>query len=95
MRCASIVTVFTCPTQTGNCNSAKPSHQILSINNNTTCQSTESVVLTYQEWQTQDSPFRLSLSEGAIIGGSILAVWATAYGIKKLVQSIGSGEPER
>jgi hypothetical protein len=95
MRCASIITVYTCPSQTGNCNTAKPATQILAINNNTTCSATETVALTMQEWQTQDSPFRMSLSEGAIIGGAILAVWATAYGIKALVRTIGSGEPER
>jgi hypothetical protein len=45
--------------------------------------------------QSTASPFRLTLAEGSIVGASILALWATAWGIKALVRSISSGDPER
>lgn len=40
------------------------------------------------------SPFALSASDGAILGGAILAVWATAFAFKALIKALNSGDPE-
>lgn len=94
MRCASLIIVYTCPSQTGTCNNAKPATQVLSINTASTCAASDYVALTSQEWATQDSPFRLSLSEAGLIASAILLTWAVAFGIKALVKTIGSGDSE-
>lgn len=38
------------------------------------------------------SPFNLSLSDGGAIAGSILLVWAAAYGIRMVIKALRSDE---
>lgn len=40
------------------------------------------------------SPFSLSLADGGLVGGAIVAVWASAWAFKALSKAIGSGDSE-
>ena len=42
-----------------------------------------------------ESPFVLSVSDGALIASAILLVWATAWSFKALSAAINGGSPER
>lgn len=37
-------------------------------------------------------PLQLSASEGAIIAGAVLAVWAVGYGIRLVIQTLKSSD---
>lgn len=42
------------------------------------------------KWQAANpSPFNLSISDGALVGGAIVATWAVAWGVRQLVQTLG------
>lgn len=97
MLCAESKLLVTCGNTTGTNCTSKVQSTALVLKSSTICAPSDLVVLTNTEVQQiqQYSPFALSLSEGSIIGAAIIAVWATAWGIKALVQTLGSGEPER
>jgi hypothetical protein len=96
MRCGSVQTIITCGNATGTNCTPKVQSQVLVLNNNTQCTATEFIAVTSSEWLTaSDSPFRLSMSEAGAIGSMIILVWGTAWGIKALYRSIGTGEPEK
>jgi hypothetical protein len=95
MRCGNVQTIIHCSNPTGT-TCTKVQSQVLVLNNNAACTSTEFIAVTNSEWLTaSDSPFRLSMSEAGAIGAMIILVWATAWGVKALYRSIGTGEPER
>lgn len=55
------------------------------------------VLYTKAEFDTLSSgssPFAISASEGAILGGAILAVWAAAFAFKAVIKALNSGDPE-
>ncbi|MBU0916964.1 MAG: hypothetical protein KKD97_11505 [Gammaproteobacteria bacterium] len=42
------------------------------------------------KWQAANpSPFNLSIPDGALVGGAIVATWAVAWGLRQLVQTLG------
>jgi hypothetical protein len=101
MQCATVQTIVTCGNTGGNNCTGKQQVNVLAMTTSNSCSDQQLSVLTgsevraLQTQSSQNSPFALSLSEGSIIGASIILVWATAWGIKAMVRTIGSGEPER
>jgi hypothetical protein len=63
-----------------------------SVTDTTTC---SYVVFTGAEASVlQASPFNLSLSQGAVIGGSILTLWGMAYAFKSLARLLNHSSEE-
>lgn len=54
-----------------------------------TAQFTETEVAALKWQAANPSPFNLSISDGALVGGAIVATWAVAWGLRQLVQTLG------
>lgn len=54
-----------------------------------TTQFTETEVAALKWQAANPSPFNLSVSDGALVGGAIVATWAVAWGLRQLVQTLG------
>lgn len=56
-----------------------------------TCTGSEFVLLTQSELDTYTaSPFRMSVADGAVLSGLIIAVWVAAFIARALVRSLFS-----
>jgi len=55
----------------------------------TTQQFTEAEVAALKWQAANPSPFNLSIPDGALVGGAIVATWAVAWGLRQLVQTLG------
>lgn len=46
--------------------------------------------VTALKWQAANpSPFNLSISDGSLVAGAIVATWAVAWGFRQLVKALG------
>lgn len=68
---------------------------VVALTSNTTCPTGEMQLTTANEFDLATaSPWNLSIAEGALIAGSILAVWALGYAFKSLKRVLGDNSPE-
>lgn len=61
----------------------------LAVTSSTTCEPGQVVLLSVADYQQLiNSPFNLSLTDGAAIASAVLLVWALGFGIRMLVRTL-------
>lgn len=75
--------------ETGEFNTLVAAAQQGGSGDTTSPQFTETEVAALKWQAASPSPFNLSISDGALVGGAIVATWAVAWGLRQLVQTLG------
>ena len=68
---------------------ALTSAYLAALNGGNTPQFSTAEVAALKYQAANPSPFNLSISDGAYVGGAIVATWAVAWGLRALVQVLG------
>lgn len=63
----------------------------LAVTSSTTCEPGQVVLLSVADYQQLiNSPFNLSLADGASIASAVLLVWALGFGVRMLIRTLSA-----
>lgn len=73
------------------CVTVDPESGVLAATGDVTCTGSQFVLLTQSELDAYTaSPFRLSVADGAVVSGLIVAVWVSAFYWRAMVRALFS-----